>query len=70
MKKALNIILIALLTLTVIGILAGAVYVAIGYINDGGETQFGWSGTQTLPIAEDAAEKFCKGQNILIWHYE
>ena len=43
---------------------------SVSIINDGGETQFGWSGTQTLPIAEDAAEKFCKGQNILIWHYE
>ena len=36
MKKALNTILIALLTLTVIGILAGAVYVAVGYFKDDG----------------------------------
>ena len=36
MKKALNTILIALLTLTVIGILAGAVYVAVGYFKGDG----------------------------------
>lgn len=63
MKKALNIILIALLTLTVIGILAGAVYVAIGYFKGDGALP----ATDTRRLHAEGSEiKNAAGETVLL----